>query len=92
MQLFVFLIVLLCLGILSMAGKSGNKRKKDKNSPSQTNDSENKRQIANYGGCNYNVTSPMQGLTQPGNQVSSVLILLLLHLLTRQLCLGQDRQ
>lgn len=66
MQLFVFLIVLLCLGILSMAGKSGNKRKKDKNSPSQTNDSENKRQMANYGGCNYNGTSPMQGLTQPG--------------------------
>ena len=43
-----------------MAGKSGRKRKKDKNSPSQIVESEKKRTMASYSG------SPMQGQSTPG--------------------------
>lgn len=66
----VCIVVLLCSGVVLMAGKSGNKRKKDKNSPSQTVESENKRQMATYSGSfngsGLNGTSPMQGIPQPG--------------------------
>lgn len=57
----VWLSLFLCLG-LPLMGKHGNKRKKDKCSPNQAVDQENKRQMAGYN--NHGVTSPMQ--TQTG--------------------------
>ena len=52
-----------------IAGKSGRKRKKDKNSPSQIVESENKI-MATFGG--FNGTSPMQGQSTPGQFSSHI--------------------
>lgn len=63
----ICIVGLLCLGTLLMGKKSGNKRKKDKDSPtSQSVDQENKRLMANYNG--FCATSPVQGLSQPQPQ------------------------
>lgn len=53
--------MLTCGSNCQMGGKSGKKRKKDKNSPSQQGDRENKRTMANYSSM---PTSPTQGMTQ----------------------------
>lgn len=63
----ICIVGLFCLGTLLMGKKSGNKRKKDKDSPtSQSVDQENKRLMANYNG--FCATSPVQGLSQPQPQ------------------------
>ena len=52
-----------------MGKKSGNKRKKDTNSPNQSVDQENKRIfMANMNG--YNGSSPIQGMSQPGQYMA----------------------